>query len=127
MQATNSSGQVSFSLPDKGYKVRADHLGAQFWSDVFQFQDATVTIRRGVAQIIAAKSGNPVSGAVVYLFSGSGSYLGLTAVTSAEGKVEFLLPNKSYKFRVDEGGAQHWSATTDIIEGQINVIEVNWN
>ena len=94
MQATNSSGQVSFSLPDKGYKVRADYLGAQFWSDVFQFQDATVTIRRGVAQIIATKSGNPVSGAVVYLFSGSGSYLGLTAVTSAEGKVEFLLPNK---------------------------------
>ncbi len=127
MQATNSSGQVSFSLPDKGYKVRADYLGAQFWSDVFQFQDATVTIPRGVAQIIATKSGNPVSRAVVYLFSRSGSYLGLTAVTSAEGRVEFLLPNNSYKFRVDEGGAQHWSATTDILEGQINVIEVNWN
>jgi len=118
MQTTNSSGQVTFSLPDKGYKVRADYLGTQFWSDVFQFQDATVTITRGVAQIIATKSGNPVSGAVVYLFSGSGSYLGLTAVTSAEGKVEFLLPNKSYKFRVDEGGAQYWSPVTAITEGR---------
>lgn len=126
-QATNSSGQVSFSLPDKGYKVRADYLGAQFWSDVFQFQDATVSIPRGVAQIAATKSGSPVSGAVAYLFSGAGSYLGVTAVTNAEGKAEFLIPNRSYQFRVDEGGAQHWSAITAITGGQVNLIEVNWN
>ena len=126
-QATNSSGQVSFSLPDKGYKVRADYLGAQFWSDVFQCQDTTVTIPHGVAQIIVTQSGNPVAGAAVYPFSGSGSYLGLTASTNTEGKAEFLLPNRSYKFRVDVGGVQHWSATEDITEGQVNLIEVNWN
>jgi hypothetical protein len=54
-------------------------------------------------------------------------YLGLKAVTSAEGKAEFLLPNHPYKFRVDERGAQHWSAVTSITEGQVNLIEVNWN
>jgi len=126
-QVTNSSGQATFSLPNKGYKVRADYLGSQFWSDPFQFQNATVSIPHGVAQIIARKSGNPVSGVTVYLFSSGGSYLGLNGTTNAEGKVEFLLPNRSYKFRVDEGGAQYWSAVTAITEGQINPIEVIWD
>jgi hypothetical protein len=80
-----------------------------------------------VAQVIAVKSGNPVSGVPVYLFSSGGSYLGLSGATNAEGKAEFLLPNRSYKFRVDQGGAQYWSAVTAIIEGQINPVEVNWN
>ena len=82
-----------------------------------------MTIPRGVAQIVATKSGNPVAGAAVYLFSGGGSYLGLTAVTNAEGKAEFILPNRSCKFRVDEGGVQHWSAVTAITEGQVSLIE----
>jgi YD repeat-containing protein len=126
-QATNSSGQVSFSLPGQGYKVRVDHLGTQFWSDVFQFQDAVVSIPHGVAQIVATRNGNPVSGAPVYLFGSSGNYLGLSVATNAEGKADFLLPNHSYKFRVDESGTQHWSAVTAITEGQVNLIEVNWN
>jgi YD repeat-containing protein len=126
-QATDSSGQVSFSLPNKSYKVRADYLGSQFWSVEFQFADATVNIQRGVAQITAKKAGTATAGLKVYLFSAAGSYLGINATTNAEGKAEFLLPNKSYKFRVDEGGAQHWSAVTTITEGQINAVEVAWD
>jgi YD repeat-containing protein len=126
-QVTNSSGQVTFVLPNKGYKVRADYLGTQFWSDAFQFQNATVSIPRGVARIMARKGGNPVSGVPVYLFSSSGSYLGLNGTTNTDGNVEFLLPNRSYKFRVDAGGVQYWSAVTAITEGQVNLIEVNWN
>ncbi|MBN2439235.1 MAG: hypothetical protein JXL20_11630 [Deltaproteobacteria bacterium] len=126
-QMTDSDGHATFSLPNKGYKVRVDYRGYSFWSGEFQFQDATVSIPQGVAQIIAQKNGNPVSGVRVYLFSGSGSYLGLNATTNADGKAEFLLPNRSYKFRVDEGGTQHWSAVKTITEGQINPVEVIWN
>jgi YD repeat-containing protein len=126
-QVTNGSGRVTFGLPDKGYKVRADYLGTQFWSDLFQFQNAAVSIPHGVAQITARKSGDPVSGVTVYLFSGGGSYLGLNGTTNTDGNVEFLLPNRSYKFRVDEEGARYWSEVTAITEGQINPIEVNWN
>jgi YD repeat-containing protein len=126
-QATDGDGHETFSLPNKGYKARVDYRGYSFWSGEFQFQDATVSISQGVAQIIAQKNGNPVSGVRVYLFSGSGSYLGLNATTNADGKAEFLLPNKSYKFRVDEGGTQHWSAVKTIIEGQINPVEVIWD
>jgi YD repeat-containing protein len=126
-QVTDANGQVTFTLPDKQYKVRADYLASQFWSNEFQFADATVSIQRGVAQVIARKAGRPMSGLTVYLFSESGSYLRLNDTTNAEGKAEFLLPNKSYKFRVDAGGAQHWSAVMAITAGQVNPVEVNWD
>lgn len=125
-QTTDSSGQTTFNLPDKAYKVRADYLGYQFWSGEFQFANATVSIQRGVAQITARKTGNLMTGLKVYLFSEAGSYLGLNATTDTEGRAEFLLPNKSYKFRVDEGGTQHWSAVITITAGQVNPVEVNW-
>ncbi|MFH1079066.1 MAG: carboxypeptidase regulatory-like domain-containing protein [Pseudomonadota bacterium] len=126
-QVTNVSGQVTFNLPNKAYKVRADYLGSQYWSAEFQFANATVSIQRGMAQITARKAGNPVNNAPVYVFSESGSYLGLSAATNIEGKAEFVLPAKSYKFRVDEGGSQHWSAVTAITAGQVNPVEVNWD
>jgi len=126
-QATGSSGQAIFNLPNKSYKVRADYLGNQFWSDEFQFTNAVVSIQRGIAQVTAKRAGSTMSGLNVYLFSAAGSYLGLNATTNTEGKAEFLLPNRSYKFRVDEGGTQHWSSVTTITEGQINAVEVNWD
>ncbi|OPY89115.1 MAG: Nickel uptake substrate-specific transmembrane region [Smithella sp. PtaU1.Bin162] len=126
-QATSSSGQVAFNLPDKSYKVRADYLGNQFWSNEFQSTNATVSIQRGIAQAIAKKTGNPMAGLKVYLFSAAGSYLGINATTNTEGKSEFILPNRSYKFRVDEGSTQHWSPVTTITEVQINAVEVNWD
>jgi YD repeat-containing protein len=125
-EVTDGYGRVAFSLPGKGYRVRADYLGYSFWSDEFQLQDAAVSIPRGMAQIAAVKGGSPASGARVYLFSGSGSYLGLNATTDAAGRAEFLLPDRAYKFRVDEGGTQHWSAVTTITAGQVNPVEVTW-
>jgi len=114
-------------LPNKSYKVRADYLGSQFWSDEFQFTNAAVNIQRGIAQITAKKAGNPMAGLKVYLFSEAGTYLGLSATTNTEGIAEFLIPNLSYKFRVDQGSTQYWSAVTTITAGQVNSIEVDWN
>jgi hypothetical protein len=124
---TDSSGQVTFALPNKAYKVRADYLGSQFWSDEFRFENTAITIHQGIAQVIATKAGRPVAGLKVYVFSGTGAYLGLSAVTDAEGKAEFLLPNRSYKFRVDERGIPHWSDVEAIVEGQVNPVAVNWD
>jgi YD repeat-containing protein len=102
-ETTNGNGHATFNLPNKAYKVRADYRGYQFWSSVSQFTDVSVSIPHGVAQVTTKAGGNPVSGVPVYLFSGAGSYLGLNAATNAEGKAEFLLPNRDYKFRVDKG------------------------
>jgi hypothetical protein len=125
LAVTDINGQVVFNLPDQEYKVRADYLGQQFWSQVFQSQNATVAISRGLADIHVHRSGNDVAGAKVYLFSESDSYLGWYQTTDALGKAEFLLPDRWFKFRVDEGADQVWSPVMEIVPGEVNSVQVD--
>ena len=113
------------NLPEQSYKVRADFLGQQFWSDPFTWQDTTVTINQGLAAIHVVRSGSDVAGAKVYLFSETGAYLGRYETTNESGKAEFLLPNTSFKFRIDEGGNQYWSPIINIQAGVANNVEVD--
>ena len=106
---TDASGRVVFSLPDREFKVRADYLGYQFWSDVFQWQDTILPIYRGTVELHVNRDGTDIAGARVYLFTESGTYLGRYEITDASGRVSFLLPEQNYKFRIDEGGDQYWS------------------
>jgi len=106
---TNGQGEVVFSLPEQSYKVRADYLGYQFWSDPLVWLDTTVTINHGLAVIHVTNDGNDVVDAPVYLFKVSGSYLGKYERTDTYGVAEFLLPDQPYKFRVDYDGTQYWS------------------
>jgi RHS repeat-associated protein len=122
---TDSNGQVGFSLPERSYKVRADYLGYQFWSGEFVWADTSVTIENGIAQIHVHRSGSPVVGARVYLFKGSGGYLGRYAHTDGEGIAEFQLPDRQYKFRVDWEGAQYWSDPVTIIPHEVNEIDMD--
>jgi len=122
---TSGSGKVSFDLPEKAYKVRADYLGQQFWSETFQSQETAVTIQQGLADIHVHRSGVDMEGTKVYLFTGGGSYLGRYERTDSSGKAEFLLPDTPYKFRVDEGGYRYWSPVIDIIAGAVNGVEVH--
>lgn len=107
--STDGAGEVIFDLPDKEYKVRADYLGQQFWSDPFRFSDASVTIPDGTAEISTVSIGQAVSDVPVYVFSGTNSYLGLTATTDADGYVDFRLPAGSYRFRADYLGSHYWA------------------
>jgi len=61
IRVTNGNGEVVFNLPDRSYKVRADYLGRQYWSEVFQWQDETVTIPIGNAEITVTGSGLPLA------------------------------------------------------------------
>ena len=124
-QRTDDTGKVLFDLPEKPYKVRADYLGQQFWSETFQSQETAVTIQQGLADIHVHRSGVDVEGAKVYLFTGGGSYLRRYERTDSSGKAEFLLPDTPYKFRVDEGGYRYWSPVIDIIAGAVNGVEVD--
>jgi RHS repeat-associated protein len=122
---TDASGQVRFSLPDRQYKVRVDYLGNQFWSDVFQSQDITVTINEGLARVHVHRSGVAQQGLNVYLFSASGSYLSRSQTTDASGEAEFVLPDRSFKFRVDQAGTQYWSGVVNIIAGEENPVDLD--
>jgi hypothetical protein len=124
-QVTDSNGQVAFSLPDHDYHVRVDYLGHQFWSEDFRSQDTTVTINQGMAEIHARRSANDVAGAKVYLFSEGGSYLGWNETTNASGRAEFILPERAFKFRLDENGEQHWTPLIQIHAGEVGTVEVD--
>jgi len=122
---TDSNGQAVFNLPDRQYKVRADFLDHQFWSDVFQWQDTTVSINRGIAELHVNRDGVNIVGAMVYLFSESGSYLGQLQMTDENGAVQFLLPDRPYKFRIDEGGNQYWSDSVQVAPDQTNIVDID--
>ncbi|MGB5422914.1 MAG: hypothetical protein WBN03_12185, partial [Desulfobacterales bacterium] len=114
---TDGSGQVRFSLPNQDYQVRVDTLGNQFWSNVFQQAGTTMTIPQGQAIVQALRAGATIEGAKVYLFSDSGAYLGRVETTEADGRAEFILPSRAFKFRVNEGADQVWSEIVAVPAG----------
>ena len=123
--ATDSDGQAAFDLPEKPYKVRADFLGRQFWSDVFEWQDTAVDIPRGTVALHVHLGGSAIAGARVYLFSEAGAYLGWFEVTDENGNVSFLLPDRPYKFRIDYDGGQYWSDEITAAAGTSSPVDID--
>jgi len=122
---TNASGTVTFDLPEKPYKIRADYLGRQYWSEEFVWQNKAVAIPMADAEITVTGGSMPQQGIKVYVFSTAGTYLGLNQATNTVGKVAFRLPAQSYKFRVDYQGSQYWSAESLLQADQVNSISVS--
>jgi len=114
---TDTRGQVAFSVPEQDYKVRADYLGTQHWSGDFSGldPDVDVGIAHGKVNIHVTDSGTDVAGAPVYLFTESGAYLGQVEYTDNGGLAGFIIPEGSYKFRVDHGGIQYWSEVVNVL------------
>lgn len=120
---TDAQGQVTFNLPATDYKVRADYLSGQYWSDVFSQADQTITVSEGTASITVSSGGTDLEGVKVYVFTASGSYLGINGTTDVNGLVEFVLPAGDYKFRADYQGSQYW-ATETVTADQVNIIDL---
>ena len=115
---TNAQGEVIFSLPQKDYKVRADYLGGQYWSPVFNAQNAAIDIAHGYANVQVSEHGAAVYNAPVYLFTNTGTYLGRMLRTDAAGLARFKLPAKAYKFRVDYNSRQYWSDVVNLLPNE---------
>jgi len=121
---TGAQGQVTFNLPATDYKVRADYLSGQYWSEVFNQADKTITVSEGTASITVSSGGTDLEGVKVYVFTAAGSYLGINGTTDVNGLVEFVLPAGDYKFRADYQGSQYW-ATETVMADQVNVIALD--
>ena len=124
-QLTSEDGRVMFSLPDQIYRVRADYLSDQFWSEDFQSQDTTVTIQQGLARIHVRRAGADLAGARGYLFNENNAYLGWNETTDVSGHAEFMLPTQGYKFRIDQNGEQYWSPVIQIQSGEVSLVEID--
>ena len=122
---TDENGGVNFNLPSKGYKVRADYLGIQFWSDEFIWGSPVVDIPMADAEITVTGAGLPKEGLPVYLFSSSGSYLNIKGSTDTNGKVMFRLPAETFNFRFDYQGKQFWSNEQNLTPDVINSVQID--
>ncbi len=83
---------MTFALPLQPYKVRADHLSRQYWSDIITGTDKTILISQGKAKVTFTSQGNPLANAKVYLFNDTGAYMGINGSTGADGSLDFTLP-----------------------------------
>ncbi|MFH0728941.1 MAG: carboxypeptidase-like regulatory domain-containing protein [Pseudomonadota bacterium] len=70
---TSDLGKVTFNLPEKEYKVRADYLGQQYWSEIFNGDDETVTIKAGKVLLTVSNMGHPLSNVKVHVFNSTGN------------------------------------------------------
>jgi hypothetical protein len=122
---TDSTGAVSFELPDKPYSVRADYMGKQYWSAPFTWTNTEIDIPMAEAQISVTGAGLPKLGLNVYAYSASGTYLGLVQSTSAGGTVTFRLPAGAYKFRADYLSNHYWTDEQSLIADTLYAVNIS--
>lgn len=127
--ATDADGEVSFDLADGAYTFRVDYLGYPFWSDVITVPDTLSTqvlIEEEAVDVSVKTNGGPAQSVRVYLFSGTGAYLGLYKETDASGTVTFDLPvGKDFSFRSDILGGQYWSDPVTLESGDTNLVGID--
>ena len=130
-RTTDSSGRVNYHLPQTPYKVRADYLSRQYWSDAFVWDDPTlfvepvIPIAMADADITVSGGGFPLAGKPVYVYTTTGTYLGLNQTTTDDGQVDFRLPEGDYNFRADHQGNRYWSGDKPLVAHQVNPVDIS--
>lgn len=124
-QTTDASGQISVSLPEMAYKVRADYMNEQYWSQEFTWENSNINIPMSKADITVTENGQALEGVKVYAFTASGSYLGLNQTTNTNGNVNFSLPEGTYTFRSDHLNNQYWSNEISLSADQEIPIDIS--
>jgi hypothetical protein len=129
---TDGAGMARFSAADFAagtYKFRADHLGQRFWSPDVSLPGvvaAAVMIPEESVTVTVRTAAGPAAGVRVYLFSASGSYLGIYLVTDEQGQVIFDLPEGfEFTFRADLFGSQYWSGPIFVNAGGNNHMDMD--
>ena len=117
---TDANGTAAFSLPEGNYRFRTDIENAagagsvQYWSDAQNHCTlpgctlAVITVTKPITVTVTDATGAIYAGLPVYAYSGI-NYQGYSAVTDAEGKAAFILPQGNYRFRTEREGASYWS------------------
>ncbi|WP_155324681.1 carboxypeptidase regulatory-like domain-containing protein [Desulfosarcina ovata] len=129
---TDADGRASFDIDafNAGtYQFRADYLGIQFWSAAMAIPDTTtipIVIEQATVTVTVQSTAGAVTGARVYLYSASGSYLGVTLTSDANGQVVIDLPvGEAFLFRADVLGTRYWSLATTIAADTANAVIVD--
>jgi hypothetical protein len=105
----NDAGEARFSLPDRPFRVRVDHLGRSYWSDPFRWSDAGVDIPEGRVEVGVLLVGRLLPGVQLYVFDEKRKrYLGVSGSTNGTGRAELRLPAGDYAVRADYQHRSFW-------------------
>ncbi|MHA1504639.1 MAG: archaellin/type IV pilin N-terminal domain-containing protein, partial [Candidatus Heimdallarchaeota archaeon] len=125
---TDGLGDAYLNIDPGTYVFKVFYLNYNYSSGVVEYptvNETTINIGGGItyARVV---DGDEVGQANVrvYLFSATGSYLGMSMRTNATGYAAFSLTAGGYKFRVDYGGGQSWSDAFGAADGQIITIYI---
>jgi hypothetical protein len=124
-QTTDADGRAVFSLPQKEFKVRADHRGYAFWSPIFSSGPVAVNIPAAKAELTLKGAGRPLEGVRAYVHTGAGGYQDLYGISDNQGRITFQLPAETYKFRADYQGSEFWSDPIALAAGRPNRITID--
>ncbi len=113
---TNASGIATYTAVPGGqaYKIRADYLGHQIWSQEFGASDgAVVDINVGGGTIyinVTDSDGHGIANTRTYLFTSNNRYSGKYANTNSTGIATYTrVAMGDYKIRIDYLAMQFWS------------------
>jgi hypothetical protein len=115
---TNTSGQVSFTLPMGNYRFRALKNGTAFWSGTSNHctvpgcTSASVATTLPVVVTVLDGMSQPEVGLLVQAWDES-TYTGYSGTTNASGEVSLTLPPGSYRFRAYKGAYSYWSGASN--------------
>ena len=131
LSGVTENGTASFDVPRGTYKIRADYLGYQYWTDpitlVDENTDSTLTIEHQSVEVtvLGAYVGDVMKkeGLNVYLFTEAGAYQGIDKQTDSQGHALFSLPPGRYKFRADYLNSHHLSEVIDQEPTTITIAE----
>lgn len=125
---TNSEGDAYLSISPGVYVFKVFYLGLNYSSPLVNYptvSETTINIGGGVvyAHVVDADEVGQ-DNLRVYLFSSTGSYLGVSIRTNSTGYAAFSLSSGAYKFRVDYGGARTWSEVFGASDGAVITIYI---
>ncbi len=125
---TNDDGDAFLVIDHGTYVFKVFYLGLNYSSPLVTFPDVNeTTISIGGGTVYAHVVDSDEVGQYnlrVYLFSSSGSYLGVSLRTNATGYAAFTLSAGAYRFRVDYGGARSWSEVFGASDGAVITIYI---
>lgn len=115
---TDSSGAISFNLPDGSYKFRANYRTNHYWSDTQSTPESSkATVKTGQQSFtvnVLDYSGQGISGVRVYAFNDADRYTGIYTNSDDNGAAVVELPEGNYKFRADYRNNRYWSDVANI-------------
>lgn len=122
---TDDQGQAVFNIPGVEFKMRSKYLEREYWSEPVVWNDTDIMIDEGEADVTVTGMDQPLPEVNVSVCSSLEQDLGISGTTGFDGRVQFRLPENTYRFKADYKETSYWSGPTPIISHTSNPVLIS--